>query len=216
MTAEVIICNGRGAQVILQAVQHQERDNKMRNTTEITRGYQFWYMLRRELIGLCICAFIEFVLFTGAYSNDIFRNISGVLFAIINFFIIFDSAAGLSKLDMKSYTPLKYDVKWSVLWGLMIGFISLLWILIFKLNWHFGVTDGVLSNPISIVLNILFFIWNAPYMAFMLMVPKTVPAGVVLVSFILPVIASFTGYISGKKDFTISDKLRNLMFEKKE
>lgn len=188
----------------------------MRQTTEFTRGYQFWFMLRREIIGLCICAFIEFILFVGSYSNDIFRNISGVFFAIINFFIIFESAAVLSKLDMKSYTPLKYDVKWSLLWGLMIGCISLLWVLVFKLNWHFGATDSVLSNPISIIINIMFYIWNAPYMAFALMVPKTVPVGVVITSFILPVIASFTGYISGRKDVTISDKLRSLMFEKKE
>lgn len=186
----------------------------MRNTTEFTRGYQIWYMIKRELIGVVICAFVEFVLFMGSFSNDIFRTVSGVFFSIIHFMIIYDGAAALGKLDTKTYTPLEFDIKWSVVWGAVISAISLVSIAIFKLNWHFGAVDGVLSNPVAIIINILFYILQAPYLAFFVMTPAYIPIGVIILSILLPVAASVAGYISGKNNFTFSDKIRSLMFEK--
>lgn len=171
-------------------------------------------MIKREIIGIAICAFVEFVLFMGSFSNDIFRNVSGVFFSIIHFMIIYDSAAALGKLDTKSYTKLDFNIKWSVVWGMIISAISIATIVVFKLNWHFGAIDGVLSNPLSVIINILFYIWQAPYLAFFVMTPAYIPIGVVILSTLLPVAASVTGYISGKKNFTFSDKIRSLMFEK--
>lgn len=192
----------------------QERTDNMRNTTEFTRGYQIWLMIRREIIGVAACALVEFLLFMPSFSNDIFRNVSGVLFSVINFLIIYDSAAALGKLDTKSYTKLEFDIKWSVLWGIIIGIASVVSIVIFKLNWRFGAVDGVLSNPVSVVYNILFFIWQAPYLAFFVMTPAYVPIGVVILSVILPIVASVAGYISGKNNFALLDKIRGIMFEK--
>lgn len=171
-------------------------------------------MLKREIIGVAICAFVELVLFMGSFSNDIFRNVSGVFFSIIHFMIIYDGAATLGKLDTKTYTPLKFDIKWSVVWGVVISAISLASIAIFKLNWHFGAVDGVLSNPLSVIINIFFYVWQAPYLAFFVMTPAHLPIGVVILSILLPVAASVAGYISGKNNFAFSDKIRSLMFEK--
>lgn len=186
----------------------------MKNPIEITRSYQFLYMLRCELVGVVACAFVEFLLFVGSYSNDAFRIISGILFALINFFIVYNSAAKLGKSDMKTYTPLKYNVKWSVLWGIAIAVVNLLSVAVFKMNWHFFTVDGVLANPFSVVLNISFYVWQSPYMAFLIMTPNVVPIAVVVVGCVLPCIASVTGYMSGKYDFLISDKIHGLMFEK--
>ncbi len=179
----------------------------MRNTTEFTRGYQIWYMLRREFIGVCICAFVQFLLFISSYSNDIFRNISGVLFSVVHFWIIYDSAAALGKLDRKTYTPLGFEIKWAVLWGILISLMGLVFIGIYKFNWHFG-------NPVSVFINIVFFILESPYYAFLISSPKTVPFFVIIISVVIPVVASVTGYISSKNSSFISNKLRGLMFEK--
>ncbi len=179
----------------------------MRNTTEFTRGYQIWYIIRRELIGVCICAFVQFLLFVSSYSSDIFRNISGVLFSIVHFWIIYDGAATLGKLDRKTYTPLGFEIKWAVVWGVLISLMSLVFISIYKLNWHFG-------NPVSVFINIVFFILESPYYAFLISSPKTVPFFVIIISVVIPVVASVTGYVSSKNNSFISDKLRSLMFEK--
>lgn len=196
--------------------QQAERNDFMRKTTEITRAYQLWYMVRREAVGLAICAFVEFMLFVSSYSNDIFRIVSGVFFTVINGFIIYDGAASLAKLDRKSYTPLNYDVKQSFLWGCAIGLLMLLWVGIFYLNRFFGITDGVVNNPISVAVNVLFYMWQSPYLAFLINDPATVPVWVAVLGAILPCGASVLGYISGKSDFAISAKLRNLMFEKED
>lgn len=186
----------------------------MRKPVEITRPYQFWYMIKRYLAGVTISAVVEFLLFLGSYSNDIFRAVSGVLFSAFGFLIVYDSSALLAKYDMKSYTPLKYDLKYAPFWGIAISLINLAWFAVFKMNWYFGASDGALSNPVSVFVNILFYIWNAPYMAFIIVSPKTIPWIVAAVSVVSPIAASILGYISGKNDFAISDKLRNLMFEK--
>lgn len=179
----------------------------VRSTTEFTRGYQIWYMIKREFIGVCICAFVQLMLFMPAYSNDSFRIVSGVLFSVVQFWIIYDGAAFLGKLDQKSYTPLKYDIKWSVVWGVILALISGAFMVMFKLNWHFG-------NPASLFVNVLFYIWTSPYMAFTIMKQAYLPVAVVLVSIIIPIVSSVAGYTSGKYGFSISDKLSNIMFEK--
>lgn len=179
----------------------------MRNTTEFTRGYQIWYMIRRDLAGVLACAFVQFLLFISSYSNDIFRIASGVLFSVVHFWLVYDGASALGKLDAKTYTPLKVDTKWSLLWGALISLIGLIFIGIYKLNWFFG-------NPVSVVFNIVFFIAESPYYAFLIATPKTVPFWVIAVSTVIPVLASVTGYITGVKNLTFTDKLRNFMFEK--
>ena len=178
----------------------------MKQATEMTRGYQIGYMVRRKLVGVCICAFVQFLLFVNSYENDIFRNISGVLFSAVNFFVVYDSAAVLGESNTKSYSRLNYNVKWAVLWGIVLCFINILLVLIVWLNWK-------LESPI-IVLNIIFYIWQSPYMAYLIMIPKHIPVAVIVMNIIVPISASVAGYISGKKKFTISDKIHNLMFEK--
>lgn len=181
----------------------------MRNTTEFTRGYQIWYMIRRDLVGVLICAFVQFLLFISSYSNDTFRIASGVLFSVVHFWIIYDSAAALGKLDAKSYTSLNTDVKWSFVWGLLIALIGLAFIGLYKLNWYFG-------TPVSVFFNVVFFIVESPYYAFLIFYPKTVPLWVIAINVIIPVLASVTGYITGGKNFAFTDKLRNLVFEKQD
>ncbi len=179
----------------------------MRNTTEFTRGYQIWYMIKRDLVGVLICALVQFLLFVSSYTNDIFRIISGVLFSVIHFWVIYDSAAALGKLDAKTYTPLDTNIKWSFMWGILISLIGLAFIGIYILNWYFG-------NPVSVVLNIVFFVAESPYYAFLMASPKTVPFWVVVVSTVIPVLASVMGYVTGGKNLAFTDKLRKLMFEK--
>lgn len=186
----------------------------MMDTTKMTRGNQMWYMIKREIICVCIFAFVQFLLFLSSYTNVIFRNVSGVLFIVAHFYAIYDGAAALAKLDKKSYTPLKYDIKWSLCWGAVIAAISLVFMIVFKLNWHFGAADGTLKNPISIIINIIFYLWQSPYMAFIIMTKKTVHIAVVITSFVLPIIASLTGYVTSKYDFGLKKKLHGMMFEK--
>ena len=180
----------------------------MRSSTKITRKYQFLYMLSRFGIAIAVSTLVQLLITANSYGSTWFRILSGIIFSLYFAFMIFDAAATLSKLDNKDYTPLKYDIKWSVMWGVMISAISVIAIVLFIINWHFG-------DPVSVVLNIIFYIIESPYLAFIMMTPKSIPAFIVILSIVLPVLTSVLGYICGKREFVISDKIYSLVFEKR-
>ncbi len=163
-------------------------------------------MLLRWVFSFGVCAFVQFVIFMNAYSNRIFANISGVIFMFVYFAMLFDGAAKLGKLDNKPYTPLKYDVRKSVLWGVIIAAICGITIVIYKLN-------QCLDAP-NVIVNILFFVIQSPFMAFTIIVPNYFPWWIVVLSIAIPILACVVGYVLGRREFWISDKLHNLMFEK--
>ena len=178
----------------------------MRNSMKITRGYQIFSIFKRMLLGSFVCAIIQLVTVIGAYENNILRNIAGVIFVLVYFGMLLSEASVLGKFDNKPYTPLSYSYKWPLLWGGLLALVNIIAILIFKLNWAFG--D---PNPI---INIIFFVFQSPYFAFLIMKTGYYPFVMVCVSTLLPVVACIVGYIMGKNEFLISNKIHSFMFEK--
>ena len=178
----------------------------MRNSTEITRGYQIFSIFKRMMFGSFVCAIIQLVAVIAAYENNILRNIAGVIFVLIYFGMLSGQASVLGKFDNKPYTPLSYNYKWPLLWGVLLALFNIITILIFKLNWAFGA-----PNPI---INIIFFVLQSPYFAFLLEKSGYYPFVLACVSTLLPVVACILGYIMGKNEFLIWNKIHNFMFEK--
>lgn len=178
----------------------------MRNSTKITRGYQIFSIFKRMILGIFVCTFVQLIAVIGAYENNIFRNIAGVFFVIVYFGMLSDEASVLGKFDNKPYTPLSYSYKWPLLWGGLLAIFNIVTILIFKLNWVSG--D---PNPI---INIIIYVLQSPYFAFLILKPGYYPFVVACVSTVLPVVACIVGYIMGKNEFLISNKIHSIMFEK--
>ena len=187
----------------------------MNKLSEYSRKNQIFYMLRHELKTVILCALVQILFCLGAYSNNIIRIIAGTVFIIAHFSAIYSNAAELGKYDNKSYSKLNFDIKWSVLWGLIISIISVISMVIFKLNWAYNAVDGIMSGPFGVILTLLFYIWQSPYLAFIINTPNYLPAVIIAISIILPIAASVCGYIAGKNEFVITNKLHNLMFDKK-
>lgn len=187
----------------------------MKKLSEYSRRNQTFYMLRQELKTVILYAIVQMVFCLGAYSNNIIRIIVGTVFIIAHFSAIYSNAAQLGKQDNKSYSKLNFDIKWSVLWGIIISIISVISIFIFKLNWAYNAVDGIMSRPFGVILTLLFYIWQSPYLAFIINIPNHLPTVMIAISIILPIVASVCGYIAGKNEFAITNKLHNLMFEKR-
>ncbi len=178
----------------------------MRNVMEMTSGYQLWRMVKRWLYAVGVCALVQAVFVISTYGKDILRNITGVCVILAYFGILCSGAMAMRRIDEKTYTPTTYDIKKPIIWGFAIALMSALTIVIFKLNW----SDG---TPIVWV-NLICLILQSPYLAFTIMTPGEFSALLTVISIALPPVACVTGYIIGKNEFFIADKLQAIMFEK--
>lgn len=188
----------------------------MKNSIEITRAYQIRYMILHHLIAVAICGVFEAVAAWYFLDKQIARYVVAGIFAVIYGLLIYSSARKLSLLDNKPYTPLRPHIKWGVIWGLAIAATVAVFTLIYKLNWIMFSQDGGMTNIFSVILNILYYVWTAPYFGFMPDFGGNIPAYTVVIMFAVPVIASTLGYWAGIRKFDLLEKLDSLTFEKEE
>lgn len=185
----------------------------MRNSTKITRKYQFGYMLLRHLAAVGVAAILQAIAFWYFLEKPIMRYIVATVFAVIYGMMLYSSARRLSVYDKKPYTPLQPDAKYGLLWGIMISSTILLFIIIYKLNWLLFSVDGIINNWVSIVVNALFYLWVSPYFGFMSEGGGGIPIYAVIIMLIIPIAACYLGYIAGNRNFDILQKLQNMTFE---
>lgn len=190
----------------------------MKNPLYITRGYQFRYMLGRHLIALVICSVFQIFGVLGFFQFNIMRIILGITFAGVHLYVLYKGALELGKGDLKAYTPLKYEMKWPMLWGGMISGVAIILIAVYLLNWKFFSVNGVMTGNGSVIVNLLFYIAEAPYMAFFYgaKVPGTLPWYVILLMVGLPVLASFSGYYLARNEDKVTEKINKIVFENEE
>lgn len=187
----------------------------MRNSLNITRGYQFGYMLVHHLIALLVIIVIQLMICLYFLDNAIASNIIAGIFSVIYGGFIYSSARKLSILDGKSYTPLKQELKWGVLWGIVISATIALAIIMFKINWSvFRTSDNSLLSHSFIFINFLFYILTSPFLGFTIGTEGNINILLTAVMLIIPVAASILGYKAGISKFDILEKLYSLTLEK--
>lgn len=189
----------------------------MRNSIEITRKYQFAYMLLRHIIALLVCALFECCIFFWALNMNIMRYVASGIFVLVYGGMLYSNARKLALLDGKPYTPLKPEPKWSWLWGIMISATMLAAIGICYANKAWLISDSSTTTLVSIALNVIVFIWTVPYYGFLTASGTLMPSvPVAAVMLIVPMLACVIGYRAGMKKFDILEKLDALTFEKEE
>lgn len=186
----------------------------MRNSVDITRKYQVGYMLLHHFMAVVVCAVIQAVAAWYFLDKTVARYIVGTIFTIIYGFYIYGSARTLSLFDNKNYTPLRPNIKWGVIWGLVITATVAVSIVVYKANWAFFSSDGSITNVASVILNLLFYLWNAPYFGFFPDNGGSINNVLVVVMLLIPVVSSTLGYWAGNKRFDIAEKLNSMTYEK--
>ena len=188
----------------------------MRNSVEITRKYQFGYMLLQHLKAVGICIVFQAVACWWFLTLTPGKYIIGTVFGLVYAGMIYSGAKKLSDLDGKSYTPLKQELKWGVLWGIMLAATMLAFVAIHIGVWKVWGGGETFTNIFASTMNILFFVWSAPFYGFMQECYGSVPIYLVAVFAVLPVLMSTIGYYAGITKFDILEKLDALTFEKDE
>ncbi len=177
----------------------------MKNSVEITRKYQFGYMILAHIKAILICGVFEAVAFYQfVLGYDVTSQIFAGIFTVVYGFTIYSYARKLSLFDNKSYTPLKPSVKYGFLWGALIALSVALFIVLYLTTFGKGI--------FGVVMTIISYIWLAPYCGFINI--GSISVWYILIMLIVPILASTLGYIAGNKKFDIVEKIDSLTFEK--
>ena len=186
----------------------------MRNSVEITRGYQFGYMILGHIIAVLIAIVFESIACWYFLDKPVAKYIVAAVFTVVYGLVIYSKASKLAGFDAKTYTPLEPHIKWGVLWGVAISATVLAWCIIFRLNWILFSTDGKMTEIIPVIVNLIFYVWTSPYFGFMSDSGAEIPAFAGALMLAVPIAASTLGYLAGMRHFDIIEKLDSLTVEK--
>ena len=185
----------------------------MKNPVNIKRPYQFRVVMLRHITTVGIMILVELLIFGPVFAMPHARYAAGVFFTLIYCFSLYGCANRLASNDMKPYTPLEPKPKFGLCWGLVISVLTLMVYVVYRINWMFFAVDGQMTNAVSVVINVFYFFWTAPYFGFF-DAAGVVPMYAVIMMLALPPIMTFFGYYTGYKKIDIYDKLLVLTFEK--
>lgn len=187
----------------------------MRNSVDITRGYQIIYMLGRTLFASFLCILIEILVLINFLDVEVLRTIVGIGMIIVYGIILYIGASTLGKFDAKPYTPLKPQMIRPVIWGGVIALVSVVLLVIYKINWGALLQGDGLPSVLSLAINGIFYFWNSPYLAFFIgNNDGYISPAITGVMLVYPFVVCFLGYLAGSKGFSVIDKFTGFMFEK--
>lgn len=186
----------------------------MRNSVEITRKYQIGNMILQHLLAAFVSIVFELVACWYFLDKPVARYIVAALFTAVYAGMLYSRAHRLAAFDCKPYTPLEPELKWGFVWGLCISATVAFSIIVFRLNWTLFSDGTTMSNAVSSFINILFYIWTAPYFGFISDTGGIIPPFAIVLMVLVPIAASAIGYLAGMKNFDLIAKLDSLTVEK--
>lgn len=171
-------------------------------------------MLGRVLFAVFVCIIVDIVVFINFLDRDILKTISGCMMTFVYAVVLYSGASKLGKFDAKPYTKLKVQLWRPLIWGVLIGLINIAFFAIYKINWATMPKGEDLPSLMSVIINGLFYVWNSPFIAFIIgNTNGHISLSVVILMAVVPVIACFLGYFAGSRNLLVLDKVDNFMFE---
>lgn len=186
----------------------------MRESTKITKKYQFVYVLLIQLGASGVAFVFGLVAFWYFMNMKIVKEIISIAFILVNFAMLYIASKKFALLDNKPYTPLKPSRVKGVLFGAVVAVLNVIFVLLYRLLWiKYGIDAG-LSGILPMMANTAFYYWSFPYNGLMNMDSGVISAYSVVFMIVIPVAATTLGYIAGEKKFELAEKLDEFMYEK--
>lgn len=192
----------------------------MRDSTKITVGYQFRYILLIYLAAAAIAAMFGLLIFYSFMFMNIAKQIVSVGLIGVEAGMLYTTAKKFAARDIKDYTPLKESKAKGVLFGVSVATLNLILIVAHQIVW------ATCSSPIAeggreliylgaAIYNIFFNILTFAYSGFVNIqeygnLGYIAPALMIIV----PIAATTLGYIAGCKRFELAENLDKLIYEK--
>ncbi len=163
-------------------------------------------------------AFVFFLIWTFSISvtgtrlgGFVFSLVSAVLYTVMMYLRGYTTARN----DKKSYTKLTPIAYKGAVIALGLVVLNIFAVIIYKLSWLLGSDGESLSTLRAVAGNVFGIFWFSPYLNLLGMDKGSIAPYGYAVIVLLHTTACFLGYFAGYKNFDISVKLRNLVYEKK-
>lgn len=186
----------------------------MRESIKITRKYQFGYMLLQHVTTVFFILLIELLIFGPLFAMNIAKNIMAIIMIFCYSASMYTSSNTLASKDMKPYTPLNTNIKFGLMWGLVISATIALAYTLYRINWAVFTIDGPMTGVAPVLYNIFYMFWTSPYYGLWPSEGGIVPYYVVVIMLIVPPVMTTLGYYTAMKKIYLTDKLIAFMHEK--
>lgn len=176
---------------------------------------QTWQLVVTHIFSSVLFTLFGLGLMWWILDKPLLAKIYSAICAVIYFAAVYSSAYGAAEYDKKPYTPGEpYFFKGAVLSVgiLLLNFI--LWLLC-KFAWTYLTIDGSLATATAVIYNVLFVFDTFVYTGFINLTNGNMAWYGHLLLYLVPLLASFAGYIAGTRGFTLSDKLMPFIYEKR-
>lgn len=187
----------------------------MREGIKMTTAYQLSYMLVSQVVASAIAFLLGSVAFWWFLDKAVWKEILSVAFIIMNFGMIYSYARTFAVHDNKPYTPMKNSFFKGFMMGVVISLTTLVFFAVYRIVWNvWGNPDTGLSTWGAAIYNTFFSLWTFSYFGIMGMSRGHIMWYAVVVWTVMPPLASFLGYYSGYKKFSITETVNNFSYEK--
>lgn len=160
--------------------------------------------------------FMIFFLFTIRMLEGIGNIIFGIVGTLGYFLAIYSAAGTAHTNDKRSISPLTPKPAKGFILPAFLTLLSIVLILLYKIAWTYGSNGTNVTEIWSLIFNIIFLFWVAPYQPFLGVAHGHIEPQGYLIILLLPIIASAFGYLASFKGFDLSEKVRSIAYEKKE
>lgn len=174
---------------------------------------QLLRMLRKHATTALMFALIWLIMIS-LWATTVGSYIFAALGTLGYFFAIYNEGCDSAIDDKKPYSPLTPKPLKGLYLPVLLTVINILIIIIYKCSWHFGATDGSLTNAWGLTGNVISILWFCMYKTLLGMDKGHFELQGYLIIVFLPYIASFLGYYAGYKGYDIYGKINSLAYEK--
>ncbi len=188
----------------------------MRDSMKMTVPYQFGYVLVMHIAAVLISCLFQTVAFWYFIDKPVMKEILAVVFMAIYGGMIYLATRKMSVLDHKSYTPLKPSIFKSVMFGVMISVLTVVIYIVWKQCWINSAATGAGMGARGIIMNIVFTLWTFPYFGIMGTSNGMITVVSLIAMIILPIVAAVCGYVAGKHNFSLMEKIEQFSYEKED
>ena len=178
----------------------------MKDSMKITVKYQFVYMLLMQVAASGVAFVFGLVAFWYFLSMNIAKEIISVIFIGVNFAI----------RDNKSYTPLKPSKLKGAMFGVLISVVTTILMALFAFVWAKFSDEIGIHGVVPTIINVIFYYWSFPYNGIMGLANGTYTIYSGILMLVVPILATYCGYIAGSKKFEFVEKIEEFMYEKEE
>ena len=169
----------------------------MKDSMKITVKYQFVYMLLMQVAASGVAFVFGLVAFWYFLSINIAKEIISVIFIGVNFAMLYIPAKNFAIRDNKSYTPLKPSKLKGAMFGVLISVVTAILMVLFAFVWAKFSDEIGIHGVVPTIINVIFYYWS-------------------FLMLIVPILATYCGYIAGSKKFEFVEKIEEFMYEKEE